>query len=101
FLGLETAIWAELHHPVKQISSLRRNLQREHLKTLSRISLRSYGVPEDATSLARASLMRIVESVEVKLKDAKLSDATSRAHLEETRARIKAALEAQIAKGGD
>ncbi|HET6407853.1 MAG TPA: zinc-dependent metalloprotease, partial [Chthoniobacteraceae bacterium] len=101
FLGLETAIWAELHHPVKQISSLRRNLQREHLKTLSRISLRSYGVPEDATSLARASLMRIIENVEVKLKDAKLSDATSRAHLEETRARIKAALEAHIAKNGD
>lgn len=98
FLGLETAIWAELHHPVKQISSLRRNLQREHLKTLSRISLRSYGVPEDATSLARASLMRIGENIEVKLKDSKLTDVTSRAHLEETRARIRAALEAQIAK---
>ena len=24
FLGLETAVWAELHHPVNQISSLRR-----------------------------------------------------------------------------
>jgi hypothetical protein len=99
FLGLETAIWAELHHPVKQISSLRRNLQREHLKTLSRISLRSYGVPEDATSLARASLARVLENVEAKLNDAKLSDVTSRAHLDETRARIKAALEARIAKG--
>lgn len=99
FLGLETAIWAELHHPVKQISSLRRNLQREHLKALARMSLRNYGnVPEDATSLARATLTRILENVEVKLKDTRLSDATSRAHLEETRARIKAALEAQIAK---
>jgi hypothetical protein len=73
-------------------------LQREHLKTLSRISLRSYGVPEDATSLARASLMRIGDNIEVKLKDSKLTDVTSRAHLEETRARIRAALEAQIAK---
>ena len=36
---------------------------------------------------------------DVKLADAKLTDVTSRAHLEETRARIKAALEAQIAKG--
>ena len=88
-----------IYHPISQISSLRRNLQREHLKTLSRISLRSYGVPEDATSLARASLSRILENVEVKLKDSKLSDTTSRAHLEETRARVKAALEAQIAKG--
>jgi hypothetical protein len=98
FLGLETAIWAELHHPISQISSLRRNLQREHLKTLSRISLRSYGVPEDATSLARASLTRIGQNIDVKLDDTKLTDVTSRAHLEETRARIKAALEAQIAK---
>lgn len=101
FLGLETAIWAELHHPVSGISSLRRNLQREHLKTLSRISLRSYGVPEDATSLARASLWRILENIEVKLKEPRLTDATSRAHLEETRARIKAALEAQIAKNAE
>ena len=56
FSGLETAIWAELTHSVTEISSLRRNLQREHLKTLTRLALRSYpGVPEDATSLARAS----------------------------------------------
>ena len=102
FLGLETAIWAELHHPISEISSLRRNLQREHLKTLSRISLRSYGsLPEDATSLARASLTRIAENIDEKLKDAKLADVTSRAHLEETGARIRAALEAQIAKGVD
>jgi hypothetical protein len=99
FLGLETAIWAELHHPIRAISSLRRNLQREHLKTLSRVALRTYGVPEDATSLARASLKRIAENLEVKLADTRLSDPTSRAHLEETYARINATLEAQIAKG--
>ncbi len=101
FVGLETAIWAELHHPVRQISSLRRNIQREHLKTLSRIALRNYSVPEDATSLARASLNRIAENLDTKLGDTKLSDATSRAHLEETRARIKAILDAQIAKSAD
>jgi hypothetical protein len=101
FLGLETAVWAELHHPVRQISSLRRNLQREHLKTLSRIALRNYSVPEDATSLARASLARIAENLDEKLKDAKLADTTSRAHLEETRARIRAVLEAQIAKSAE
>jgi hypothetical protein len=99
FLGLETAIWAELEHPIRQISSLRRNLQREHLKTLSRLTLRNHGgIPEDATSLARASLTRIVENIEMKLKETKLADVTSRAHLEETRARIRAALEAQVAK---
>ena len=99
FLGLESAIWAELEHSVKQISSLRRNLQREHLKTLSRIALRSHSsIPEDATSLARASLTRIARNIDLKLKDEGLSDVTSRAHLEETSARIRAVLEAQIAK---
>ena len=98
FLGLETAIWAELHHPVRQVSSLRRNLQREHLKTLSRMALRRYAIPEDATSLARASLSRIVENIETKLGEERFNDPTSRAHLEETRARIRATLEAQIAK---
>jgi hypothetical protein len=102
FLGLESAIWAELHHPGSKISSLRRNLQREHLKTLSHLALRSYpGIPEDATSLARASLARIGEDIETKLKDPRFTEATSRAHLEETRARIRAALDAQIAKGVD
>jgi hypothetical protein len=102
FLGLETAIWAELHHPVRQISSLRRNIQREHLKTLSRIALRNYGgIPEDATSLARASLKRIAENLDAKLSDTKLSDTTSRAHLDETRARIRAVLDAQIAKSAE
>jgi hypothetical protein len=102
FLGLESAIWAELHHPGGKIVSLRRNLQREHLKTLSRLALRSYaGIPEDATSLARASLTRIAEDTDNKLKDPRFTDATSRAHLEETRARIRATLEAQIAKGVD
>jgi hypothetical protein len=101
FLGLETAVWAELHHPVRQITSLRRNLQREHLKVLSRVALRNYTVPEDATSLARASLSRIAENLDEKLEDAKLTDATSRAHIEETRARVRAVLEAQIAKSAE
>lgn len=102
FLGLESAIWAELEHPVKEISSLRRNLQREHLKTLSRIALRNYGgIPEDATSLARSALTRIAQKIDLKLKDGALSDATSHAHLDESRARIRAVLEAQIAKSAE
>jgi hypothetical protein len=72
------------------------------LKTLSRLALRSYaGIPEDATSLARSSLTRIAQNTDDKLKEPSFTDSTSRAHLEETRARIRATLEAQIAKSID
>jgi len=48
---------SELENGGGKISALRRNLQREHLKQLVRLTVRSVpGVPEDATSLARASL---------------------------------------------
>lgn len=102
FAGLQEAIWSELSAADAPISSLRRNLQREHLKTLTRIALRSHGgLPEDATSLARSTLVRIRNVAEKKLQSEAFRDASSRAHLEETRARIDAALEAQVTKGLD
>jgi hypothetical protein len=100
FIGLESAIWSELDHPVDQIDSLRRNLQREHLKTLTRLAVRSPGgIPEDATSLARSSLKRIDGKISSTLKSASLKDATTIAHLEDTKARIASALDAQVYKG--
>jgi hypothetical protein len=100
FIGLESAIWSELDHPVDLIDSLRRNLQREHLKTLTRLAVRSPGgIPEDATSLARSSLKRIDSKISSTLKSASLKDATTIAHLEETKARIASALDAQVYKG--
>lgn len=100
FAGLESAIWSELAHAGEGISSIRRNLQREHLKTLTRLALRTHGgIPEDATSLARATLVRLDRRTEEKLHRQEFRDPASRAHLEETRARIAAALEAQVSKG--
>jgi hypothetical protein len=100
FAGLESAIWSELSRPAEGIGSIRRNLQREHLKTLSRLALRTHGsIPEDATSLARAALVRLKRRTEEKLHDRGFRDPASRAHLEETQARIEAALHAQVTKG--
>jgi len=99
FAGMEASIWPELNNGNLLITSVRRNAQREHLKTLCRISLRQYVVPEDATSLARATLLRIDGKLEAKLKQAVDADPVTRAYWEESRARIKAALEAQVGKG--
>jgi hypothetical protein len=96
FLGLDAAIWSELDHNAEKITAVRRNLQREHLKQLVRLTMRSVpGVPEDATSLARASL----NSIQGKMQAAKITDHTSNAHLQESIERIKAALDARIWRG--
>ena len=116
FSGVTGAIWSELDTPAGQITSLRRNLQREHTKVLIRLALRqaapapaapasAFGPPpvaappmppEDATTLARASLLRIQGKARKALGSEALTDATTRAHLQETDARVSAALAAQL-----
>ena len=100
FGGLDNAIWSELDNGASKISSLRRNLQREHLKQLVRLLLRSAGTtaPEDATTLARASLTSIQTKIHDGLNAAKITDPISNAHLQETSERITAALQAQMQK---
>ncbi|HYA98103.1 MAG TPA: zinc-dependent metalloprotease [Methylomirabilota bacterium] len=117
FRGLDTAIWSELDTNPAKISSLRRNLQREHLKQLTRVLLRPMPpqggpgpvgvvipvpptprVPEDATTLARASLIGIQAKIKAALAAGKVTDPTTKAHLEETQARIAAALQAHVDK---
>ena len=116
FNGLNGAIWSELDGGAPEITSLRRNLQREQLKQLIRIALRQpppalpaaggpFGPaaaappplpPEDATTLARASLVRIQGKARAALAGKAVTDATTRAHLQETDARIAAALAATL-----
>ncbi len=114
FGGLTSTIWSELDATGGEISSVRRNLQREHLKQLVRLTLRPApaaapaGIfgggatplpPEDATTLARANLVRIQTLARAKLIAKTPLETTTRAHLQETSALIAAALEAQIQKG--
>ncbi len=115
FSTLSSALWSELDGHAGKVSSLRRNLQREHLKQLIRLALRQApppppppppaGIsvsfppaprpPEDATTLARANLLEIQGKVRKALAEGAVTDAITRAHLEETQARITATLYAQ------
>ncbi len=115
FSGLDASIWSELDAGATSISSLRRNLQREQLKHLIRLALRmpappppppppagislrfppSPRPPEDATTLARASLLDIQTKIQKALAGGTVTDTTTRAHLEETQARIASTLQAQ------
>ena len=127
FEALTDAIWSELpaskealkNQPKIALTTIRRNLQREHLRSLSQLALgsRQQGgsmlmlllgessgpAPADARSLARQHLRQIESRTERVLKNkagnvAQL-DATSRAHLEEVQEQIQKVLKASMQTG--
>jgi len=98
FASVRKAVWSEIDSR-SNVNSFRRNLQRKHLTTLIGLAVQSDpAVPEDARTLARADLIAIRRSIDALLgragRPAAALDAVTRAHLDETRARITAALEA-------
>ncbi len=120
FSALTDGIWKELtappadaDKPALEISTIRRNLQREHLRHLSGLVLASssrgyadqfvyvdFGntsVPADARALARLHLKTIRDRITSALDRPGVSiDDTTRAHLEETRDRITKVLDASL-----
>ncbi|MBI4161556.1 MAG: zinc-dependent metalloprotease [Acidobacteria bacterium] len=95
FSGLRSSVWTELTSG-EEIRSFRRNLQRSHLDTLIKILIApAPGTPEDARTLARADLIDIGREAERALGRTGL-DRITRAHLEESRARVDAALGAGL-----
>jgi hypothetical protein len=95
FQDIRKAIWQELETG-KNINSYKRELQRMHLYVLTKIVLSSVSMlPHDAVTLARADMNNIKNQIDARLKAGNL-DTYTKAHLEETRAKIEAALEAQI-----
>ncbi|MDJ0677786.1 MAG: zinc-dependent metalloprotease [Calothrix sp. MO_167.B42] len=99
FDTLQTGIWTEVIKPKKgqplEIASLRRGLQRQHLKILTNMVLRKSSAPEDARTLAWYKLRQLKE----KLDGANSSDEYTKAHLLETRDRIKKVLDAPLQGG--
>ncbi|QDT52291.1 hypothetical protein Pan44_03000 [Caulifigura coniformis] len=78
------------------ISSFRRNLQREAIRTLASLVTQS-GAPEDARTLARMHLQSLNDQIKslLEAKDLKFDDYT-RAHLLDSRSKITQALEAKV-----
>jgi hypothetical protein len=105
FHRLSQSIWSELGqkggpHPSapRNIASVRRDLQRLHLNAMVRMVLNpALGTPEDARSLARATLSDLAGGIEHAL-DARGEDLDdyTRAHLADSRERITRALEAPM-----
>jgi hypothetical protein len=116
FRTLTDAVWSDLEAAPSKGSAagptIRRNLQREHLKKLTTLVVgerRESGpfffmllfgggeAPPDAKSLARLHLRELGRKIETALKDkGPAMDETTRAHLEECRERIAKALNASM-----
>lgn len=99
FTTLQQDIWTEVVQPDKQpmkISSLRRALQREHLKILTDMVLGNQDVPEDARTLAWYNLRQLRDQLNKAMSHSGKLDEYSKAHLEATRDRISKTLNAEI-----
>lgn len=95
FTTVRDAVWSELSG-ARSINSFRRELQRLHLGILMYyVVTLGEGAPQDACTLARADLTWILRGVDRALAGTSI-DPMTRAHLEETKARIEAALDAGI-----
>ena len=94
FRSVRDSIWAETKEPTVSINSFRRSLQREHLRRMIALIVREGGAPEDARSLARHSLTLL--RTRLRAVAANSASVETRAHLNESIARIDEALSAQV-----
>ncbi len=101
FRTLSASIWSELGTP-QNVNPIRRNLQRSHLVEMIRVLMNERTpmmmmlAPEDARSLARYELSQLSERIARALATGASLDATTRAHLLETKVRIDRALNASV-----
>jgi len=97
FDGLRTSIWEELRQGVEPTAT-RRGLQKEHLRQLIALVLKSGPVtPDDARALAREDLATLRTQLSAASRRHAFSRET-RAHLAECRASIEEALRASLVR---
>jgi len=95
---LQGAIWSELRNGA-EITSLRRNLQREHLKRLATTLVKPAGAaPADARSLQRANAQLLIREIKTALTKQRGKEA--KAHLAESLATLTEALKAPLQRSG-
>jgi len=97
FDGIQSTVWSEIQGTGSpRINSFRRGLQRRHLDELiALVTAPEDGTPEDACTMARGSLKKLQGQIQGSMRTPEV-DTMTRAHLDESLARIEAALEAQI-----
>lgn len=96
YQSIDDAVWAELNTGAP-IDAFRRELQRMHLLLLtSWLTAAPPAMPNDALTLTRFSLTKLQTRIEGALASTGAGDTYTQAHLQESLARIEAALDAQM-----
>jgi len=96
---LQNAIWSEAWQ-VQDVSLLRRNLQREHLRRMTDVLIKPSGaVPPDARSLLRMNAQTLVGQLQKALGRGHLGKETQ-AHFSESLNTLQTALQAQVQRAG-
>ena len=96
--SLTKAVWTESWGPAaRNASATRRELQRAYLDQMTRLLVQPADrTPADARSVARLQLKDLNRRLGTALAASRATDAYTRAHLEESRARIDKALTASL-----
>ncbi len=94
FASIRDSIWEETNAASVEVNSVRRSLQREHLRRMIALVVRDAAAPEDARSLARHNLTLIRTRLRAAVP--KAASVETRAHFNESIARIDEALAAQV-----
>lgn len=95
---VQNAVWSELRSG-KDISGMRRNLQREHLKRVVAALLRvSAGTPADVRSLQRENALQLQRELQAAM--AKPISREAKAHLSESYETLGQALKASMLRAG-
>jgi hypothetical protein len=98
YVTLQDSVWSELRSG-KDISGMRRNLQREHLKRLVASLLRvSAGMPADVRSLQRENALRLQRELRGAMGRPMSSEV--KAHLSESYETLGQALKASMLRAG-
>ncbi|HEX9704620.1 MAG TPA: hypothetical protein VGA20_05190, partial [Gemmatimonadales bacterium] len=96
FSAISGAVWSEAATG-RSPSSVRRDLQREHLGMLVRMVVSSsVGLPEDARTVARATLVDLAANLDRGLASRARLDAYTAAHFTDSRERVRQALDARV-----
>ncbi len=95
---LQAAIWSELKAG-KDISAMRRNLQREHMKRMANVLIRpAPSTPADARSLLREKAVQLQKEIQLAL--GKPINREAKAHLSESLNSLNEALKASVTRTG-
>jgi len=96
FSELDTVKDGDFTNRKPAISSLRRGLQREYLRSLSNLAMGRTSAPDDCQTIAFADLSSLESRIDQMLKSNVKLDSYSRAHLVESASRIRKVLEADL-----